>query len=55
MTECYGSEALSQSRPSTNLTDYLDNAENRNLDTVFTQDIVGRAFNDRFISLGKNP
>ncbi|MBI1942483.1 MAG: hypothetical protein HYS35_02360 [Betaproteobacteria bacterium] len=47
--------ALSQTQPSGNLQDYLDSAENRNLDSIFVQSPVGSSFNDRFISLSKNP
>jgi len=34
---------------------YLDSAENRNLDSIFVQSPVSRSFNDRFISVSKNP
>ena len=49
--------ALSQSRPlgNGNLQDYIDSAENRNGDSVFVQSNVGSSFNDRFLSLSKNP
>jgi hypothetical protein len=47
--------ALSQTRPSGNLQNYLDSAENRNLDSKFVQSPVNRSFNDRFISISKNP
>lgn len=47
--------ALSQSRPSGSLLNYLDSTENRNLDLVFAQSTVSRSFNDRFISVAKNP
>lgn len=46
---------LSQTQPSGNLQDYLDSAENRNGDSLFAQSPVGSSFNDRFISLSKNP
>ena len=48
-------DLLAQSRPTGSLQDYLDSAENRNGDSIFTQSNVGRSFNDRFISLSKNP
>jgi hypothetical protein len=46
---------LSQSRPSSALQNYLDSAENQNADTRFEQLAIRRAFNDRFVSLSKNP
>lgn len=47
--------ALSQTRPSGSLQNYLDSAENRDLDSLFEQSPVNRTFNDRFISVAKNP
>lgn len=47
--------ALAQTRPNDNLQNYLDNAANRDLDLVFIQSPVSRSFNDRFISVAKNP
>lgn len=47
--------SLSQTRPSSALQNYLDSVENQNIDTVFVQSAVGRSFNDRFISVDKNP
>lgn len=51
--------ALSQTRPPTTLPlwldNYLDGAENLNGDSIFIQSPVGRSFNDRFISVNKNP
>ena len=46
--------ALSQTRPSSSLQNYLDNAENRNGDSAFTQSPVDKSFNDRFVSIAKN-
>lgn len=50
---------LSQTRPPTTLPlwldNYLDSTENRNGDSIFIQSSVGRSFNDRFISVNKNP
>lgn len=45
----------SQTRPSSDLQNYLDSVENRNLDSIFVQSTVSRSFNDRLISLSKNP
>jgi hypothetical protein len=42
-------------RPSANLGDYLDTAENRNGDTVFERLQVGTGFNDRFVVVDANP
>ena len=50
-----GKRVSAQIRPSANLADYLDSAENRNLDGVFEQLRVGAFSNDRFISISKNP
>jgi hypothetical protein len=50
-----GRRLRDQSRPSANLADYLESAENRNLDGVFEQLKVGAASNDRFISISRNP
>lgn len=50
-----GLTALSQARPSSSLQNYLDSTENRNLDSLFVQSPVNRTFNDRFISVAKNP
>lgn len=50
-----GLTALSQTRPSGSLQNYLDSAENRDLDSLFVQSPVNRTFNDRFISVAKNP
>ncbi len=50
--------ALSQTREgaaASALQNYLDSAENRNLDLIFVQSPVNRSFNDRFISISKNP
>ena len=47
--------SLAQTRPSSSLQDYLDSTENRNGDSIFVQSPVGRSFNDRFISVSKNP
>lgn len=47
--------ALSQARPSGSMQDYLDSAENRNGDNLFVQSPVNRSYNDRFISVAKNP
>lgn len=47
--------SLGQTRPSSTLQNYLDLAENTNLDRVFVQSKVGSGFNDRFISVAKNP
>jgi len=47
--------SLSQTRPSGALVNYLDSAENRNLDSIFVQSPVGGTFNDRFVSVSKNP
>ena len=50
-----GKRVGAQTRPSANLADYLESAENRNLDGVFEQLKVGVLSNDRFISISKNP
>jgi len=50
-----GRRLSSQTRPSASLADYLDSTENRNLDGVFEQRKAGTTFNDRFISISKNP
>jgi hypothetical protein len=50
-----GKRVGAQTRPSANLADYLDSAENRNGDSVFEQLKVGAFANDRFISISKNP
>lgn len=50
-----GRRLSGQARPSANLQDYLDSTENRNGDSIFEQLKVGRLFNDRFISVSKNP
>jgi len=50
-----GKRLRDQTRPSANLADYLESAENRNLDGVFEQLKVGTLSNDRFISVSKNP
>lgn len=50
-----GKRMRDQTRPSANLADYLESAENRNLDGVFEQLKVGAFSNDRFITLSKNP
>jgi hypothetical protein len=50
-----GRRMRDQTRPSANLADYLESAENRNLDGVFEQLKVGAFSNDRFISISKNP
>jgi hypothetical protein len=50
-----GRRLRDQTRPSANLADYLESAENRNLDGVFEQLKVGAASNDRFISISRNP
>ncbi len=42
-------------RPTSNLQDYLDSTENRNLDSTFEQLPVGRSFNDRIVSVSTNP
>lgn len=44
-----------QGRPSNALSDYLEGDENRDGDAQFEQLAVGAVFNDRFISVGKNP
>jgi len=50
-----GKRVRGQTRPSANLADYLDSAENRNLDGVFEQIKVSAYSNDRFISISRNP
>jgi hypothetical protein len=50
-----GRRMRDQIRPSANLADYLESAENRNLDGVFEQLKVGALSNDRFISISRNP
>lgn len=47
--------SLSQTRPSNALQNYLDSVENQNANKAFVQSAVGRSFNDRFISVSKNP
>lgn len=47
--------SLAQTQPSGDLQNYLDNSENRNLDRIFVQSRIDASFNDRFISLSKNP
>ncbi len=49
-----GRNLANQTHPSANLTDYLENAENRNGDTTFTQDKVGPATNDRIVVLDQS-
>lgn len=50
-----GRRLSSQTRPSPDLVNYLDSAENRNLDGVFEQLAANSRANDRFISISKNP
>ncbi len=50
-----GKRIGTQTRPSASPADYLDSAENRNLDGVFEQFRVGASSNDRFITISKNP
>jgi len=50
-----GKRVASQVRPSSNLADFLDSAQNRDLDGVFAQLKVGATSNDRFITISKNP
>jgi hypothetical protein len=47
--------ALSQVRPSILPQNYLDSLENRNGDLIFVQSPINNSFNDRFISIAKNP
>lgn len=49
-----GRSLANAARPNANLTDYLENAENRNGDTTFTQDKVGPATNDRIVVLDQS-
>lgn len=47
-----GRSLTGAARPNADLTDFLDLAENRNLDAVFQQNVAGRTFNDRFVAIG---
>lgn len=47
-----GRSLTGAARPNANLADFLDLAENRNLDAVFQQNVASRTFNDRFIAVG---
>lgn len=44
-----------QTRPQSALQHYLDSAENQNTDPIFEQLAINRSFNDRFVSVSKNP
>jgi len=46
-----GRSLSNATRPSATLSDYLDNNENRNLDTAFSQDKFGKTYNDRFVTI----
>jgi hypothetical protein len=46
-----GRSLSNASRPSATLADYLDNAENRDLNTTFLQDKFGKTYNDRFVTI----
>lgn len=47
-----GGRSLSgNARPNASLADLLDTVENQNVDTAFQQNLLNRAFNDRFVTL----
>jgi hypothetical protein len=46
-----GRSLTNAARPNASLADHLDNAENRNFDSAFSQDKFGKTFNDRFFTL----
>jgi hypothetical protein len=50
-----GRSLSGQARPSANLADYLDTAENRDGNVAFEQKPVNATFNDRIITLDANP
>jgi len=50
-----GRSLSGQARPSANLADYLDTAENRDGNTTFEQKPVNAIFNDRIITIDANP
>ncbi|MGH8673993.1 MAG: hypothetical protein ACREVG_06760 [Burkholderiales bacterium] len=50
-----GRKLSAQARPGASFADYLDVVENQNGDAIFLKQPVNSSFNDRFVSVSKNP